>query len=64
MVLQIKLYQLIEELMAGKTKVKSQILINDNDDSIAFEVNRKKNGQLLPIITHGTAQKKLLIVHY
>jgi len=42
MVLQIKLYQLIEELMAGKTKVKSQILINDNDDSIAFEVNRRK----------------------
>ena len=29
--------------MAVKTKVKNQILINGNDDSIAFEINRRKN---------------------
>lgn len=28
--------------MAVKTKVKNQILINGNDDSIAFEINRRK----------------------
>jgi len=36
------LLQLIKEKVLTKTKVKNQILINDTNDSIAFEINKRK----------------------